>query len=159
MRNPDSPDYPQAHLSQDLLIKMQSQTRNILDAVERITIEDEVDRKKVAEAAVFIESPTENLSDIMSHTTPIGQVLGGYAMQGVEPPSEIDAMHGYLVALQCINRINFIEEELAQGSPDISGVQQAMINVSDCARTLSKGYNDNTFLDALNELRDRLGNL
>lgn len=163
MNNLDSPDYPQTHLSQDLLLKTQSRTKNILGAVaallERGAVEDEVDRKILKRIIAFIENPTEDLSDIMGHTTSVGQVLSGYEMQGAQSPPEIDAMHGYLVALQCINRINFIEEELVQGSPDSSEVQQAMRRGLGWARVLLNADSDGAFFDAFNELQDRLGNL
>ncbi len=157
MTNPDSPDYPPDYLSQDLLIKMQSRTRDILAAaavlLERGDIEDEAYRKTVVKAAAFIENPTENLPDIMIHTVDIGQVLGGYEMQGAEFPPEIDAMSGHLHALQFINRIRFIEEKLAQGSTDSPEFTRAMALALDWATTISKAYHDNTFLDAFNEFK------
>ncbi len=163
MEKPDSPDYTQPYLSQDLLLKMQSQTRGILDAavalLEGGTVEDEVDREKIEKAAAFIENPTENLSDIMGHTTFIGHVMFGYMTQGEEYPPEIDALNGYLIALQCINRISFIEGEFAQGSPDSSKIQEAIALGSPWAKRLSKWYDDDAFLNTFNELRDRLGNL
>lgn len=159
MKNPDSPDYSQDDLSEDLLIKMQSRTRAILDDVERITIEDEVDRNRVMKAGVFIENPTENLSDIRSNTTSIAHVVAGYMMQGAECPPEIDAMHGYLMALQCINLMKFIEEALVQGAFDQLVIQDAMIRGKGNAKNLSKAYNDDTFLNAFDELQDKLDNL
>ena len=53
----------------------------------------------------------------------------------------------------------FIEEALAQGSPDPSEIQQAMTRGLSWARTLSKGYNDDTCLNAFSELQNKLDNL
>lgn len=39
----------------------------------------------------------------MSQTTIVGHVLAGYMMQGADLPPEIDAMHGHLLGLQCLN--------------------------------------------------------
>lgn len=162
MRGPDSPDSTQPHLAQSLLITLQSKTGTILEEIAALleggTIRDETDRRTVAEAAAFIENPTENLSDIMKHTTHIGQLLGDYMVQGIDAPGEIDAMHAYLLSLQCINRINFVEAELEKGSADSSEINQAMVLALDWATILSRGYSDTTLLNAVNELQGILDN-
>lgn len=151
-----------APLSRDLLLRLQSQTRKVLGDIaalfERGTITDETDRKFIMEAFGFIENPTENLSDAIGHTTHIGEVFGGYEMQGADPPPAIDAMHGYLWALQCIGRIKFIETALDQGSAGSSEVQHAMVMALQDAGMLLSAYKDGTFLGAVNELKSRLGN-
>lgn len=163
MSGPDSPDYIQAHLAEELLLTLQSKTGIVLSDIAALfesgAIEDETDRRFVAEAVKFIENPTENLSDIMLHTTEIGQILGGYEMQEKNAPSEIDAMHAYLLTLQCINRINFVEKSLEQGSPYSSEIQHAMVLALDWATILSRGYQDNTLLSAVNELQGILNSL
>ncbi len=159
MSNLDTPDYSPDHLSQELVLKMESQKvkilRDIAELLECGGIEDEVDREIVVGATEFIENPSEELSEIMSQTVNIGAVLAGYDMQGVNFPPQIDAMQGYLFALQCINIIKFVEEALMQGSSDFSKIQKAMSRGADWAITLSKWYNDDTFLSAFNELQER----
>ncbi|MFC1810563.1 hypothetical protein ACFLZH_03625 [Patescibacteria group bacterium] len=169
--SPELPDYIQIPRSEALLLKMEPQKGKILNDVaalfERSGIEDEVDQKIVREAIAFIENPTENLSDIMSHTTIIAQVLAGYMMQGADEPPEIDAIHAYLLALQCINRVKFVEEGFAQESPDFPEINKAANRGKDWAETLSKGYNDDAFyvsvlaafLAAFGEFQDKLDNL
>jgi len=160
MGTPDSPDYTQAYPSYNLLLRLKSQTRSVSGRIatllEQGAIQDETDRQLVVEAVAFIENPTENLSEIMNHTTNIGIVEGGYDMQGAETPPEIIAMHGYLFALQCINQINFIENELEQSSPDSAKIKQALALALDWATILSRGYKDHTLLSAVNELQGRL---
>lgn len=160
MSSPDSPDHTQPHLAQDLLLELKSRTSKVLGDIAALlesgAVEDEADRGVISAAVAFVENPTENLADIMGHTTNIGSVIGGYDMQGMDPPPAIDAMHAYLLALQCINRINFIEAGIEQGSgsPEI---QHAIAQALDWATVLSGGYKDATLLGTVNELQVRLG--
>ena len=162
MKPLDSPDHSQEHLSENLLFQLKSKTGSILDNVSAFlksgALKDEADRKFIVSVAAFIEKPTENLQDIMDHTIKIAEVLGGYDMQGMDIPTEIDAMHAYLQALICINRMNFVETELEKGTAtDSSDIQDAMAIAFDKALTLSKKvYKDNTFLKAVNELKGRI---
>lgn len=162
MHSPDSENPIKLNPAQSLLLELQSKTgtvlRDIAASLERGTVQDETDRGFIEGAVAFIENPTENLSDIMVHTTHIGEVLGGYDLQGTHPPPEIDAMHAYLLALQCINQMNFVEQELEQGTPDFSAIHSAMVRAYDWATILAKGYKDVTFLNAVNSLFERFNN-
>ena len=144
------------HFAQDFLLKLKSQTSRIISAMRTLlangTIEDEVDRILIEEAVTFIEKPTEDYLDIQGHTTNIGQVLGGYEMQGVDLPQEIDEIHRYLLGLQCVNRIKCIEEELEKDSPDASKMQNAMVQLLDLITILTRGYKDDTLLNAIEQL-------
>lgn len=84
---------------------------------------DEVDRSTINAAIEFIENPTEKLEDIQLHTTRIGEVCGGYEMQGNDTPPAIDALHAHFLSLQCLNRIDFVEHEMFNGVyvPPIEG--------------------------------------
>ncbi|NIA02312.1 MAG: hypothetical protein GWP15_02930 [Nitrospirae bacterium] len=161
MKNLDSPDSIHAPISQNLLLKMEPQRNKILGDIatllERGDIEDKIDRELVVKAVAFIENPTEDLSDITSHTTIIGQALT--TMQ--EAPSEIVAMYSYFFALQCINRINFVEEKLSQETPaDSPEIRKAMSRGLDWATTLSIGHNDHiSLITAFHELQARLNSL
>lgn len=158
MNNLDSPDYSRDHISQELELYLDSKKAKVLSDIttllEHGCIEDEVDRGIVVGAVAFIENPSEEISAIMGQTKNIGQVLAGYMMSGADLPPEIDAIHGYLFALQCINKIKLIEAELLKESPDALVIQEAMARGSDWAITLSKGYNDDTFLNAFNDLME-----
>lgn len=161
MNSLDSASYSPDYLSQELVLKMELQKVSILSdlaaLLDRDGIEDEVDRGIVIDAFTFITNPSEDLSEIKSQTTIIGRVLVVYLMQGIEPPAEIDAISGYLFGLQCISIMKLIEEELLKEQSDILMIQGAMAKGSDWAKTLSKGYKDDTFLNAFNELRDSIG--
>lgn len=163
MNTPDSADYSQPRLAQDLMLGLKSKTRNVLGDVATLLqsggVEDETDRGIVESAAAFLENPTEDLSEIMGHTTNIGAVLGGYEMQGADVPAAIDAMHAHFLALQCVNRMNFVEEELEKGSAGSAELQRIMAMALDWATILSRGYKDGTFLAAVNELQERLKDL
>ncbi len=147
-------------LAHGLLLTLQSKKDTVLSGIAALlesgAIEDETDRSLVVAAVAFVENPTENLTDIMNHTTNIGLVLGGYEMQGVDVPPAIDAMHSYLFALQCINRIDFVEEELKKSPQASPEIQQAMVFALDWATILSKGYKDDTYLTAIRGLQARL---
>ena len=120
-------------------------------------IEDEADKKVLEEAMSFIENPTDKLSEIMEHASRVGMVNSGYEMQGMDVPAEIDNMHHYILALQGLNRLNYIEEELEKGAPsDAQNIQEAMAWAASAADNLSRGYKDNTLLDAVTELKGRL---
>ena len=160
MNSLDSPDRPHDYLSQELVLKAESQKVKILNDIAALLesggIEDEVDQGIVRGAIAFIENPSEELSGIMSQTTIIAQVLAGYMMQGLDYPPEVDAIHGYLFGLQCISIIKLIEQ--AVNSPDSSAVKikKLMKRGRDWAKTLSKGYHDDTFHNAFNELGSNL---
>lgn len=159
MSTPDSQDDAQTPLAPELLLRLQFRARKILNDVgsELSAIQDEIDRQFIIAAFRFIENPTEDLAEIMNHTTHIGEVIGGYDMQGMAPPPAIDAMHAYLFTLQCINRMNFVEVKLSQGSPISQEIQHAMAQALDWATLLARGYKDETMLSAVNELQGRLG--
>ncbi len=158
-----SPFWKPSPLSPDLLLGLKSRTGKILNDISALlkhdTVKDATDRKMVMAAVAFIENPTEDLADIKNHTTNIGQVLGGFEQQGADLPPEIDAMHHYLLALQCVNQINFVEKELEQKSPDLAKIQQAMVPALDWAKIISNGYKDGTLLSAVKKLQGRLDNL
>jgi len=141
------------------MLQLKSKTGSILSNVSALlengTLQDQVDRKFVMQVAAFIENPTENLQDIMDYMRIIGEVLGGYDEQGMDAPAAIDAMHGYLHALKCINRMSFIEAELEKGTADSSNIKEAMAIAINEATTLSKAYKDNTLLNPISELKDR----
>lgn len=154
---------PERHvrLSPDLLLKLKSQTKkvstDVASLIERGAVADETDKKLLGEAATFIQNPTEKLEDIMSHTSNIGQVLSGYEMQGADAPDEIYAMNSYLVALQCINQIDFVETALEQGSSDAEKIQYALASALDWATILSRGWSkDDSLLTAVHELEGRV---
>ena len=163
MNGPDSPNeyypYPQPRFTPELIIKLNSQKTNVLGSLsallERNGINDEIDKKLVVEAMAFVENPSEDISVIMKQTTLIGQVLGGYMMQGEEAPAEIDALHGYLLAVQCVNRMKFMEDEIEKGNPFSHEVNEAKDRVFEWAEILSKGYNDPSCLNAIIELQEQ----
>jgi len=172
MDSPDSRNYDKFLLTPNLVERLSSQKRKVLGDIQKLNfnngIKDEADRRIVELAFTFVENPTENLQEIMSYTTAVAQVLAGYmqiedapgdldALQGDEAPAEIDALHGYLLAMQCLNRISFIENEIEKGNINTPEIQQAINRAFEWASIISRGYKDHAYLlDAVNELKDRL---
>ena len=143
----------QASLSPDLLLDLESQKGKILSDIAALLesggIEDEVDQGIVKKAMAFIENPSENLEDILPHTKHIGMVLAEYDMERTEPPPEIDAIEAYLYALQCINRVKFVEKELALESPNFLEIKEACRRGKGWATTLLEKYSGDKFYFAV----------
>jgi hypothetical protein len=59
------------------------------------------------------------------------------------------------LGLQCLNRIKFVEKELEQASPNFKKINRAMVLALGWATILSRGYQDESFLNAVNELRGK----
>jgi|GEM_PF-2410714 len=118
--------------------------------------EESKEKQIVRAVAGFLEKPTNNLEDIIKNTTLIGQVCGDYDQMGMDIPPDIDAMHARLLALICTNRMSFVEQEIKKGSHDTPEIKYAMKMADDRATILSRGYKDDTMLNAVNELQKRL---
>ena len=148
--------YP-SRIAEHHLVTLKSQTSKVLnDAIallENGGVEDPIDQKIVLDAIELIKNPPEDLEEIKTHGTNIGAVVAGYYEQGNEPPPAIDAIHKYFWSLECINRLNFVEEKLEQGSEIMEEIELAMAIALKCATTLADGYKDDSLLKAVNELR------
>jgi hypothetical protein len=156
MRNPSCPSDTLACLNES----MESQKRSVLHDIHVLLKGDtitEVDRNIIVNAVAFIENPTENLPDIMAHMAIVGRVVGDYMVEGIDPPPEIDAVHGYLLALQCANRVNFIEEGLLQGGDDQTEIREALELLTGWAKPLFKGYGNSSFIDIIDRLSANVG--
>ncbi len=168
INTPGSPEQNEANSSQDLLVELQSRTKNVVGGIDGLlqvgALEDETDRTLVVAARAFIENPSENLAEIMNHTTNIGQVLAGYEMQGADAAPAIHAMNAFLFALQCVNRINYVEgwrDNFRTSSSDTQPSTEPALNLAmaqalDWATILSNGYKDDTMLNAVHDLQSRL---
>lgn len=77
------------------------------------------------------------LADIEKHTTNVVAVLGGYSMQGEDPPAALDAMNGYLTALQLIAQINSAKAMIQNGRFDAKDLAKTIKRAEDSAHTLS----------------------
>ncbi len=157
----NTPDYSEGQSGQDPLFPLKLETGRILSGITsllgRDAVQDQTDRRLLMDAVAFIENPTENLGDIMNHTTNMGVVMGGYEMQGADIPTEIYAMNAYLVALQCIHCIHFVEAELERKVIIPAQIQEAMAMALDMATILSEGWaQDDTLLRAVHALEARL---
>jgi hypothetical protein len=160
------PNTPEAHDSSienhsgDLMVLLEARKGQVLhtagELLQSDTIADETDRQILKEGMAFIETPTTTLREIMDITANIGMVMGGYDMQGADIPPAIDAMHAYLLALQCINRFEFIETESGKDPADGAAIKSAMVQIMDWASILAKGYNDPDMLKAAKELEEEL---
>ncbi|MFA7278319.1 MAG: hypothetical protein WC101_05060 [Candidatus Gracilibacteria bacterium] len=103
------------HLSLDFFRQLSIQTdavlRDIAVLLETATL-DPMDRLMIGQVTDLIKHPTNVLSDIEAETVRIANVCAGYMMQGEDVPPAIDAISDYLFALQCVNRISFVEEAI-----------------------------------------------
>ena len=137
---------------------MEINQENIVEGLERYigseAITDQVDLKFLKEALEFLKGNPEevDVGKIIPHTTNIGEVMAGYAMTGEDVPPEIDLVHAHLLTLQCISRRKFVESELRKTSPDFNTIQKALTMAIDTATALSRGYHQETQLNAIQEL-------
>jgi|WetSurMetagenome_2_1015567.scaffolds.fasta_scaffold33883_3 hypothetical protein len=149
-----------APLSPDLSLKLESQKKKILDDTAALlkseVVKDKADKKIIEGAKAFVENPTDNLEEITKHTTNVGHVFGEYEMRGESAPPAVDALHGHLLALLCVNRMSFVEKELEKGSYDLPEIRYAMSMAKDRATHLHRGYKDTTFIDAVDKLQASL---
>jgi hypothetical protein len=142
---------------QGFLLNGRMEKRTILGGIDRFLRRedaDDADRGIIDSAVKFIENPTNNLEDVQAHTTDVAMVM---AMWPGDAASilEVDAMHAYLLSLQCINRINFVVNNF-NNPADYKKVFDAMLLATDEAVTVSEGYEDDTLLKAVDELKARL---
>ena len=113
---------------------------------------DATDRVTITAATAFIKNPSEYLPGIQIHMNRVDEVIAGYMEQEKDAPPEIAALAAYFFILQCVNRIEFVESRIALGDADSPEVTKAMILAKDWATTLSKGYKDDTMLNAVRAL-------
>lgn len=142
---------------QGFLLNGRLEKRTILGGIDRFLNSedaDDADRGIIDAAVKFIENPTNKLEDIQVHTTNVSMVM---AMWPGDADSilEVDAMHAYLLSLQCINRINFVVHNF-NNPADYKKVFDAMVLATDEAITVSEGYEDDTLLKAVDELKARM---
>ncbi|MDD4287923.1 MAG: hypothetical protein PHO20_04770 [Candidatus Peribacteraceae bacterium] len=120
-------------------------------------IRDEGDRRHIAEALAFMETSTQNLPDVARHASSIGEVMGGYDMQGAEPPPEIDALNRHFQTLLFRAYLGDAEMKLTQAPRDPEGGQHVLRFALDIAKTFFKGYHDDTLLHQALALQQRVG--
>lgn len=142
---------------QGFLLNGRMEKRTILGGIDRFLRRedaDDADRGIIDAAVKFIENPTNKLEDVQVHTTNVAMVIAMWPGDA-ESVLEVDAMHAYLLSLQCINRINFVVNNFKD--PDnYKKVFDAMVSATDEAITVSEGYEDDTLLKAVDELKARM---
>jgi len=147
------------HLSLELFAGLKSRAINVVSGaramLERGEIEDEINKEVIAEAATFLENPSEDLMVINKQTEVLGQVIIEYDMQGVAAPTELDGLYACLLALQCIHKMNFVEKENEQ-NPDNPQIQKALVVAMDQALLISRAFKDDTLLNAVKQLQTSL---
>lgn len=142
---------------QGFLLNGRMEKRTILGGIDRFLRRedaDDADRGIIDAAVKFIENPTNKLEDVQAHTSDVAMVM---AMWPGDADSilEVDAMHAYLLSLQCINRINYVVNNF-KNPADYQKVFDAMVLSTDEAITVSRGYEDDTLLKAVDELKARM---
>lgn len=159
MNTPRLPEEPSTPSAPDAL--SEPQTGTVTAAIRTLLsdekIQDAGDRRHIAEALAFMETPTQNLPDIARHASSIGEVMSGYDMQGAEPPPEIDALNGHFQSLLFRAYLRDAEMKLTQEPRNPAGGLHALRFALDIAKTFSKGYHDDTLLHQAHALQQRVG--
>jgi hypothetical protein len=147
-------------LSSALFLKLEAQKGQVLLDIALLLqengLEDDVDKRLVGEAVEFVENPTEEVEAVMKHATAIGAVHAEYDMQEIAQPAAIDALYEYIYALQCVIQIKFAEEVFKRQPFDSAETKTAIHQASLSAKMLVRGWEDNTFLDVVNEFQAKL---
>jgi hypothetical protein len=119
---------------------------------------DEDDRTPLVSAIEYMYFPTDNFEDIKLMTTKIGTIsaMSYYAMDLPIPPA-LEALQAYFYGLQVVNRMNFVESELAKGVTDSREIEDAITQALADAQILAgEDFKDSTLLEAATALHDRL---
>ncbi len=117
---------------------------------------DPTDLNTINIAVEIASNPEISLADSKRQSQRILEVASGYYEQGEEPPAEIDAFCGYLIATECVNRMNFVEAELARGDLDSQEIQTHMPLLVSLAITLAKAYGGEAILEKAIELKKKV---
>jgi len=136
----------------------QPQTAEFSAAIQALlageSIADESDRKCIADALEFLDSPAKSLEDIKRHAAGIGELMA----YGLTDPS-VDALNRNLQMLLCQHYIADAEAGLAQASPDLPAVRQSVKCALDFSSSYFKDNKDESFLNQARALQERLGKL
>lgn len=117
---------------------------------------DPTDLNTINDAVEIASTPEMSLEDSKRQSQRILEVASGYYMQGEEPPAEIDAFCGYLIATECVTRMNLVEAELARGDLDSQEIQTQMPLLVSLAITLAKAYKGEAILEKAMELKKKV---
>ncbi len=117
---------------------------------------DPTDLNTINDAVEIASTPEMSLEDSKRQSQRILEVASGYYMQGEEPPAEIDAFCGYLIATECVTRMNLVEAELARGDLNSEEVQTHMPLLVSLAITLAKAYKGEAILEKAMELKKKV---
>lgn len=144
--------------SAELSLKLESKTKELLDGIRKLlegdSIENQADRQIIEAAIAFIEQPEKVMKDIKEHTTNVGNIVVEYEMSPEDAlPPKINALYSYLLSLQCINRISFVERMLKKNPPDKTKIEGGLNTAESSASILANEYKDGTFIDAVKLLR------
>lgn len=119
-------------------------------------LEDPTDRTIIEETVRYLEAPTGKLSDIMSHTQNIGDVLAGFAQQSgdldAKGPPEVEALHADFFALQCRCCLDVARAELEKDVPLSETVEFHMFR----ALSSAHGYENQQLLAEVAVTRERI---
>lgn len=117
---------------------------------------DPTDLNTINAAVEIASTPEMSLEDSKKQSQRMLEVASGYYMQGEEPPAEIDAFCGYLIATECVTRMNLVEAELARGDLDSQEIQTHMPLLVSLAITLAKAYKGEAILEKAMELKKKV---
>lgn len=134
-------------------------TQEFTDAMTKLlghSITDRSDRVRLAAASLFLQSPTDNVSEIQRHAESVGYVLGGYFQQNKEPPPEIYIIDRLLLELLCRYRIRAVTRELKPRSSDSPKLREALRMAIADTRILRTAYKDDTLLKEVEVLQQRI---
>lgn len=117
---------------------------------------DPTDLNTINIAVEIAKGPEMSLEDSKKQSQRILEVASGYYMQGEEAPAEIEAFCGYLIATECVTRMNLVEAEIARGDLNSQEVQAHMPLLISLAITLSRSYGGEAIYEKAMELKKKV---
>ncbi len=120
-------------------------------------LDSESDRRVVAAAAAFVESPTELLPDIVRHVESVGEVLA--YRDAMEQPGipEVDKLYTRLLTLVCNHHIAAATAEHQLPTPDYQKIGHSLVLAAAEAKHLANAFEkDDTLLRKIQALQQSM---
>lgn len=117
---------------------------------------DPTDLNTINIAVEIASKPEISLADSKRQSQRILEVAAGYYQQGEEAPAEIEAFAGYLIATECVTRMNLVEAELAHGDINSQEVQTHMPLLVSLAIILARTYGGEAVYEKAMELKKKI---
>ena len=117
---------------------------------------DPTDLSTINTAVEIAEKPEISLADSKRQSQRILEVASGYYQMGEEAPAEIEAFAGYLIATECVTRMNLVEVEIARGDLNSEEVQTHMPLLVSLSINLARSYGGEAIYEKAMELKNKV---